>query len=752
MKKFTKTLLVALLGLTVTACGNTNNSSSTNSSTSTSSSTSNPIDAVLEEIAARIVVVKNNQEVADDFEVPSVVTLNYEGEEISINISWSADKENVTFETVDGVTWARLTRPEFGGESVLVKLTASFEYEGKTGTKGFKVTVLPESGLADLWGERTDIEISTWAEWRAATSGKIAVQGIVTAWTWDEGYSNGNVFLQDEDGGYYAYAVPASKSEFEKYLAVGNEVIIEGTKTIYSGFHEFNSKSVTAIEVVSRDNGRPAPIDVTQASKDGTLDNYQSVWTTVLGTYTVGSDGYKYIQVGGNKYQIYHNDKYNQETFDEVTDALATFAEGDTIRLTGLVGCYTNPQFHPYTAVKSDEVVTITDEEKVAMAKNEVFANFETKYQETTEVELYTSEDVTIEYSLNAEADTSVFALNTETNKLTITPTVEGATATLSAKITSGTATETVTIDLTAALPETDVDSYVLTVDSLGLTSQSYSAGTKSVNGVEFEYVELGNYGNGIQMRNKTNSGGNVSELWNNEATNRPIKEINLTYNSENSTYDNADAFTFKFGTDTEVSAYETTLSTVKDTTTYTVTPDAETYTHFYMTLNLTYSFYWDSIEIVLAEPTSQTMVSDGSKDYVPAGDTTDYAERLGLNSELFSVTFETNDCTNASGIARFHDTNGIQIYGSNYQADPVTDQGAALVLTIKQPEGKTLTITTVVVNVSGTKGYSVGSSEIITATGETTFDVNSTEGFKVQSRSTSQTKVMSIVINYTIA
>ena len=323
-------------------------------------------------------------------------------------------------------------------------------------------------------------------------------------------------------------------------------------------------------------------------------------------------------------------------------------------------------------------------------------------------------------------------------------PTEAEEKATITATITCGTVTDTASFEITAALPNTNVESYVLTADNLGLGA--YGAGTKTVNGVEWGYTELGSFGDGIQMRIKN---GNTASLWNNTATVRPIKEIKLTYSETKNTYDNAEAFDFDFGTSTDVDAYKTKLDTVAGVKTYTVTPNAETYTYFKMTLNLTYSFYWASIEVVLAdapETSSATMVSDGSKDYVEAGDTTDYAARLGLNADLFSVTFETNDCTNASGIARLHDTSGIQIYGSNYQANPTTDQGAALIITCKKAG---MSIVDVVVTTTGTKGYSVNDSEIINETGEKTFVVNSTT-VKVQARATAQTKIASIVINYT--
>lgn len=69
-------------------------------------------------------------------------------------------------------------------------------------------------------------------------------------------------------------------------------------------------------------------------------------------------------------------------------------------------------------------------------------------------------------------------------------------------------------------------DSIVLSVDSLGLESQKYADGTKEVNGVTFEFVELGNYGNGIQMRKH-------SQLWNSTPFSKTIASVTLKYNEK---------------------------------------------------------------------------------------------------------------------------------------------------------------------------------------------------------------------------
>ncbi|MBQ7415642.1 MAG: hypothetical protein IJW14_01230 [Oscillospiraceae bacterium] len=138
------------------------------------------------------------------------------------------------------------------------------------------------------------------------------------------------------------------------------------------------------------------------------------------------------------------------------------------------------------------------------------------------------------------------------------------------------------------------------TVDSLGLGDQSYSAGTTTVDGVGVEWIQLGNYGDGIQMRDSEKNGEwRTSMFWNTSALGSGITKIELTYSdSKDVTYANADCEIFNFGNEAKGDAYSTKLSTTAGTKTYTITPDADTYTYFYMEHDLKYTFYWKSIKV----------------------------------------------------------------------------------------------------------------------------------------------------------
>lgn len=498
MKKFTKTLLIALLGLSATGC---NFDFATNNTNSSSSVSLSPEQQAVQAILDKIVVVNDKREVFDNFEVPSKVIVDG----VTYGISWTADKTNVVFETVGEVTTAKITRPEKGEEKVTVNLTAKITYNSKEYTKGFRVIVMPKDGSQDVLFAEPTGKVMSWSEYRAAELGTtVTFQARVVAYTYDGSYQNGNVFLQDADGGYYAYRLKASESDYGNYLAVGNEIIIEGVKATYNGLWQLGQDTVTGIKVVDRSNvgKKPTPKDVTEIAKtENGLEPLQSTWVTALGKYK-NSDGKHYIQIGANEYQLYNDKKYNQETLDEVNAAIAGFTTGDTIRLTGIVGYHYSAQFYAYEIAKSDETVTVSDEEKAILALNDAQKGLDTSYVSNKEVSLYQSEDsnVTVSYSLNAEADTSVFALNNETKKLTVTPTTTESKATLTITVTCGSVTKTADVELTAC-SELDILTIAEAIAKAQEGGDNYTAekyyvkGTiKDYSGKEENAVKYGNF------------------------------------------------------------------------------------------------------------------------------------------------------------------------------------------------------------------------------------------------------------------
>ena len=159
--------------------------------------------------------------------------------------------------------------------------------------------------------------------------------------------------------------------------------------------------------------------------------------------------------------------------------------------------------------------------------------------------------------------------------------------------------TATVKVTVKEATSVGEVDSITLTIDSLGLQSQKYADGTVEISGNSFQFVELGNYGNGIQMRNRTKA----SSLWNTAAFAKGIESIEFTYNSEkNISKDSANHLKVEFGSDNTFAVESKLVSRAANETTASVKPTANTNTFVRFTINATYSLYIDSIVINFAK------------------------------------------------------------------------------------------------------------------------------------------------------
>lgn len=139
-----------------------------------------------------------------------------------------------------------------------------------------------------------------------------------------------------------------------------------------------------------------------------------------------------------------------------------------------------------------------------------------------------------------------------------------------------------------------------LTVDSMGLAAQSYADGNATVNGIAIAWAHVGNYGDGIQMRDKIAEGKGTSAIWNTAAMGK-ITKIELTYSDSKDTYDNPDCMIWNFGGSEKGADYTTKLTTAKGNKSYTITPEGD-YSFFYLEWDYNYTSYWKSIKVYYTE------------------------------------------------------------------------------------------------------------------------------------------------------
>ncbi|MCI5745335.1 MAG: endonuclease [Erysipelotrichaceae bacterium] len=135
-----------------------------------------------------------------------------------------------------------------------------------------------------------------------------------------------------------------------------------------------------------------------------------------------------------------------------------------------------------------------------------------------------------------------------------------------------------------------------LTSSSLNLTS-SYADGNVTISDTSFTYEELGDYGDGIQMRNKEGKG--TTAFYNTSAFASSIKQIELIWSSSKDVFDNDNTLTFYFGNDNNVATYQTTLVTKANEKSYVIVPDDD-YLYFKFVHTGAYTLYFSSINIHL--------------------------------------------------------------------------------------------------------------------------------------------------------
>ena len=139
------------------------------------------------------------------------------------------------------------------------------------------------------------VDLMTWQQYIDAEAGEtVCVQGVITALSSTTlGGSKKNIWLQDNDGGYYAFGLSEDPIA-DLGLAVGMTVKVKGTKDLYSGTHEI--KDVVSVEVVDSNITNVTPADYTQifanasSLKAEALVGKQSFLVTIKGVTVLPQD------------------------------------------------------------------------------------------------------------------------------------------------------------------------------------------------------------------------------------------------------------------------------------------------------------------------------------------------------------------------------------------------------------------------------------------------------------------------------
>ena len=217
--------------------------------------------------------------------------------------------------------------------------------------------------------------VMTYGEYLAApVDSEVVIEAYIQAkQLYSEQYGNTSLYLQDAEGGYFAYRVKCTAEEYAKF-EIGKKVKITGTKTEWEGEVEFaegtakvellegkyvaEAKDATKVlaneeELIKLQNQFVSFKGLKVAASkdiDGNDVAYLYKWN---GTGSEGDDLYFYVELDGKKYQfLVESDLCGADT--EVYKAVKNLKVGDKINVEGFLYWYkgVNPHITGVKVVK----------------------------------------------------------------------------------------------------------------------------------------------------------------------------------------------------------------------------------------------------------------------------------------------------------------------------------------------------------------------------------------------------------------
>ncbi len=314
--------------------------------------------------------------VYEDFELPTSYTINGKTATIDWAVERDEDKNYIRIEKEDAKLICRVKQSSL---NPVVKLFATFSYNGKTQVPNYDVTVSFErehQEEVDYWYYNTGVSIKM--------SGYVVAIGTA----YSESYGNVTLYMVDDDfcAGYYLYRVKADKENGAK-LKAGVHVTVTGTtNTNYNGLVETNAGGTLVVDENPKDkegNALPATIDVSKSVyaidndllagtpealyhtsrlvslTNWVVDSVESKAPTAGNTATLFTlkKGNVKVAVGVSKYMegVYAT-KAGDTTWEGLCALQSTVAKGDVVSVTGILGNFKGFQIMPMKAAD----VTVT--------------------------------------------------------------------------------------------------------------------------------------------------------------------------------------------------------------------------------------------------------------------------------------------------------------------------------------------------------------------------------------------------------
>lgn len=210
--------------------------------------------------------------------------------------------------------------------------------------------------------EQPTVTAMTYAEFMAAeTDAKVCIESYVQAnqsWWFDSDAGHGKItlYLQDEEGAYFAYEVNCSEED-AALLTQGTKVRVTGDKAEWAGEIEIMNATV---EILDGDMFIAAAQDVTELMGTEELEAEMNKLVTVKGmTFKSLSykdsewdkDIYVTLTLGENDYE-FCVENYLTGPDTDLYKAVEALKEGDVVDVTGFLYWYEGPNTH-ITAIEA---------------------------------------------------------------------------------------------------------------------------------------------------------------------------------------------------------------------------------------------------------------------------------------------------------------------------------------------------------------------------------------------------------------
>ena len=296
-------------------------------------------------------------ETGADFERAGFVTIDG----VSYEVVWSVDVSEGVIVTKNEVGDYVIDVDENAEEALNYVLTATIkDAKGNTETLTYNHTVPKFREL-------------TWAEFVAAEDDTaVVIKGVIGGIVNTD--SKHELYLQDNDGGYYVYNLAVAEMEG---LQIGTEIRVRGTRDTYYGVNQVVNADV---EILNADPVAVVAEDITEAfvnaesTKDKALVALQSKLIKLTGAVVLGQDAsdssYYNFKIGNKKTYVRISSSacmFGTEDQKAFKDAVAANI-GKTAVVTGFISVYNNAVYIiPQTkdAFSNFEVLDLSDAEKI---------------------------------------------------------------------------------------------------------------------------------------------------------------------------------------------------------------------------------------------------------------------------------------------------------------------------------------------------------------------------------------------------